>query len=246
MSRALGIPDVDDFIPALKVTTSEEELKKYLDEHAYNDLLKVPEDEAVLYYEGTLIGSRGNFVAINGRPKSRKSVIASAIMSACFCDGFLGFTTTFKKAPKVLHLDTEQGFGHWVENARRVIRDAGLVKSPETFASHHSRDAEPDFRLDLLGYALSVYSPDVLIVDGITDLVYDINDNKEATRTGSKLMKWSVQYNCLIIVVIHLTKSNGYMTGVLGSLLEKKCQTAIKCEKDEENEDISIMSVCAR
>jgi hypothetical protein len=192
-----------------------------------------------LFYNGIPIGSRGNIVAINGKAKSRKSVIASAIMSSAFCDGFLGFTTKLGGEPRVLNFDTEQGLGHWIEGSRRVIRDAGHYERPPGFHSHHTRDCTVEMRIELLEYALGLYTPDIVVVDGVTDLVYDLNSQEEATRIGGKLMQWSVKFNCLVVAIIHITKGTGYMTGAVGTYLEKKCQTAIKCEKDEKDEGVS-------
>jgi hypothetical protein len=233
--------DIDDIVPG-KNTQSSEDLQNYLLEHSYRDGMSAPSDEKVLYYEGIPIGSRGNIIAINGKAKSRKSVIASAIMSSAFTSneaGFLGFTTTLSKDPKVLNFDTEQGLGHWIEGSRRVIVDAGLEERPEGFYSHHTRDCEVDKRIALLEFALDLYHPDICVVDGVTDLVFDLNSQEEATRIGGRLMTWSVKYNCLIVAIIHITKGTGYMTGAVGTYLEKKCQTALKCEKDEKDDAVS-------
>lgn len=234
--------DVNDFLPT-KPTSNVEDLQNYLLEHQYIDGMEPPADERVLFYNGVPIGSRGNIIAINGKAKSRKSVIASAIMSSALtldhAAGFLGFTCTLLENAKVLNFDTEQGLGHWIEGSRRVIRDAGHDKRPAGFYSHHTRECDVDLRLQLFEYSLKIYQPDIAILDGITDIVYDLNSQEEATRVGGKLMQWSVMYNCLIVTIIHITKGTGYMTGALGSYLEKKCQTAIKCEKDEKDDNVS-------
>jgi hypothetical protein len=240
MDRNKWFTPIDDYLPEKK--SSKDELANYLAEHVYYDGLEAPADERVLFYNGIPIGSRGNIVAINGKAKSRKSVIASAIMSSAFCPGFLGFTTRLGPEPKVLNFDTEQGLGHWIEGSRRVIRDAGHYERPPGFHSHHTRDCEVETRIELLEYALDLYTPDIVVVDGVTDLVFDLNSQEEATRIGGKLMQWSVKYNCLIVTIIHITKGTGYMTGAVGTYLEKKCQTAIKCEKEEKDESFSTIT----
>lgn len=242
MSMPFKIPDVDDFISPVRITTSEDDLKAWLDSHAYRDDLKAPDDEELLFYNGLPIGSRGNILAINGMAKSRKSVIASAIMSSAYTDEFLGFVTRFKEEPRILNFDTEQGYGHWLKGSRRVILDAGLRDRPANYHSYHTREASVEQRLELLGLALEIHKPDLCVIDGVTDLVYDLNSQEEATKIGEKLMSWSVKYNCLLIVIIHITKGKGYMTGALGTYLEKKCQTAIKCEKDEKDDAITYVT----
>lgn len=243
MSRRKNLfSDIDDFSLIPERSQGEEDLQNFLLDNQYKDGMTAPADEKILFYNGIPIGSRGNIVAINGKAKSRKSVIASAIMSSAFIEdpeGFLGFTCQIDHDAKVLNFDTEQGLGHWIEGSRRVVRDAGFDKRPLGFYSHHTREKDVEERLQLFEYALKFYNPDIAVLDGITDVVYDLNSQEEATTVGGKLMRWSVKYNCLIVTVIHLTKGTGYMTGALGTYLEKKCQTAIKCEKDEKDEDIS-------
>lgn len=237
--------DIDDFLPGKGNSSEPSELATYLAEHAYFDGIQAPPDEKVLYYEGIPIGSRGNIIAINGKAKSRKSVIASAIMTSAYTEdpaGFLGFTVTLPHEARVLNFDTEQGLGHWIEGSRRVITDAGLSRRPEGFNSHYTRECDVEKRIELLKYSLKLYAPDIAVVDGITDLVYDLNSQEEATRIGGELMRLSVEFNCLIVAIIHITKGTGYMTGALGTYLEKKCQTAIKCEKDEKDDGISWVS----
>lgn len=238
--KKLGIPSIEDFVPLSKpAPASDEDLKKYLLNHSYRDELELPADEDVLYYNGIPIGSRGNIVAINGRAKSRKSVIASAMMSAAFSSGFLGFTVKISGAARVLHFDTEQGYGHWLRGSRRVIKDAGLTVKPAGYFSHHSRDSNAEERIELIRVALDMYKPDIAVIDGVTDLVYDLNSQEAATKIGETLMQWSVKYNCVVVVVIHVTKTSGFMTGAVGTYLEKKCQTALTCEKDDKDDRIT-------
>ena len=50
--------------------------------------------------------------------------------------------------------------------------------------------------------------PDVglLIIDGIRDLMYDINSPSESTDLINLLMRWSSGYNRISIPVLHLNK----------------------------------------
>lgn len=238
--------NIEDFAPlpnAKATRTEENEFNNYLISHRFSHDMPLPDDEALLTYNGIPIGNRGNIVAINGRAKSRKSVVASAMTSAFFTnDQFLGFESVGNRTRTVLHFDTEQGPSHYRASGRRVYENIGLPAQPRTFHSYHCRDADIPFRIEFVERTIELHKPDVLVIDGITDLVFDINDQVEASTMGQKLMTWSVVYNCLIIVVIHVTKGNGNMTGALGTYLEKKCQTALTCVKEEENEDVTDVS----
>ncbi len=236
----------EDFVgePTKEISRTED-FEGYLQEHVF-DAAKVPEaNDTVLFYKGIPIGSRSNIITITGKAKSRKTVIASALATCFFIDeaiSFLGFHSVIDPGRPILHLDTEQGYRHYYESVMRIFRDAGLKDIPAHFTSVHTRDAEVKFRIELIEYMLEKLKPAALILDGVTDLVYDINDQKEATQVGEKILQWSYKYNLVVITVIHTTKTTGYMTGAIGTYLEKKCQTSIKVEKDEKATDLSHIS----
>ena len=50
-------------------------------------------------------------------------------------------------------------------------------------------------------------------------------------------MEWTANYNCHIINVIHNNFGSSKMTGHLGSLLEKKCETHIELEANTVNKE---------
>lgn len=231
--------DLDGF--ENRATPSKGEMQDYYLDHMYRDDMQIPPDEVVLRYNGVDIGNRGNILVITGRAKSRKSVVASAMMSALQKGRFLGFERAADKPPKILHVDTEQGIGHYIKSVRRVLKDAGLNNRPNNYTSLWCRDAEIDFRRDFIQFSLEQNEPDVLVIDGVTDMIFDINSQEEAQRLGQLLMTWSTQFKCLVIVVIHVTKSNNNMTGAIGTVLEKKCQTAIGVRKEEDDETISTV-----
>lgn len=223
---------------AITGTPDEKALAEYVQVHQF-DINKIPpEDSHIFFYNGSPIGSRGNIVSITGKAKSRKTVVASAIATSCFSDGgFLGFTSALVADEKVLHIDTEQGYYHYYGSVTRIFKDAGRTgQIPPNFFSVHTRDATVEFRIQLVEYLLKQHRPRVVILDGITDFVKNINDQDEATEIGEKLLAWSYTYDALFIVIIHTTKTTGYMTGAVGTHLEKKSQTVIKVTRDDDKE----------
>lgn len=60
------------------------------------------------------------------------------------------------------------------------------------------------------------------MIDGIADLAMAINDEIEASRVVSLLMKWTKLYNIHITLVIHQNKNDEYATGHLGSAILKR------------------------
>lgn len=224
---------------AIKGVPDEKAIAEYLADHKFDITKLPPEDSHIFFYNGIPIGSRGNIVSITGKAKSRKTVVASAIATSCFIEGnFLGFTSDLGADEMILHVDTEQGYYHYYGSVVRILADAGRKNNlPPNFISVHTRDATVEFRIQLTDYLLKTYRPRVMILDGITDYVKNINDQDEATYIGERLLSWSYVYDCLIIVVIHTTKTTGYMTGAVGTHLEKKSQTVIKVVRDDDGKE---------
>jgi len=98
-------------------------------------------------------------------------------------------------------------------------------------------------RCKLIEFALMMNGDEVgmVVIDGIADLANAINDEDEATRVVSLLMKWTKEYNCHIATVIHQNKSDNYATGHLGSAIMKKSEIVIAVTKDEIQFDTSTV-----
>lgn len=218
------------------------DLAAYISAHQFNPSKSPKEDDTLLFLQNIPIGSRENIITITGRSKSRKTIAASAIATSFFIeDHHLGFSSQLAKDAKILHIDTEQGYKHYFHSVERIFRDAHIPHDPR-FTSIHTRDADIPMRLELIDYLVESLRPSVLIIDGLTDLVYDINDQAEATKIGEKFLQISSKYQLLVIGVIHTTKTTGFMTGAIGTIFEKKSETVIKVELMENEPMISNIS----
>jgi len=79
-------------------------------------------------------------------------------------------------------------------------------------------------------------------IDGVKDLVSDINDQTQASELATLIMNWTDVYQIAIILVIHENKGNEKMRGALGTELMNKCFITVQVTK--ETKDIS--SVCVQ
>ena len=88
---------------------------------------------------------------------------------------------------KILYVDTEQSKYHCHKVMERILRLAGLPtdKDVDDFVFIVLREQTPDKRKQIIGYMLE-NMPDVglLIIDGIRDLMYDINSPSESTAVS--------------------------------------------------------------
>ena len=97
-------------------------------------------------------------------------------------------------------------------------------------------------RLNAIDYAIrSTDNLGLVIIDGIADLVSDVNSIDESNEVVQMLMKWTEVYKCHIITVIHTNWGSTKPTGHLGSALQKKCETEIHLVRNEF--DASVIDV---
>jgi len=88
-------------------------------------------------------------------------------------------------------------------------------------------------RRDLLCEAVTRCKPDLVIVDGIRDLVNDINDGVLAQEVMEELMHLATEHDCCIVCVLHQNKSgeDHNLRGWIGTELMNKAFEVYSCEK---------------
>jgi len=88
-------------------------------------------------------------------------------------------------------------------------------------------------RRDLLCEAVMRCRPDLVIVDGIRDLVNDINDGVLAQEVMEELMHLATAHDCCIVCVLHQNKSgeDHNLRGWIGTELMNKAFEVYSCEK---------------
>ncbi len=154
----------------------------------------------VLKVNGTVIGTLGNFSASIGKAKSKKTFNLSAMVAAALSGGkVLSYSAGFPAdKQKILYVDTEQSPYHCLKVMKRIFQLAGLPTEMDCDRIQFLalRKYTPDERIAIIETA--IYRTEglglglgLVLIDGIRDLVYDINSPGEATCIISKLMQWT-------------------------------------------------------
>ena len=178
------------------------------------------------------IATYSNISAIGSPPKTKKTFLTSLLVSAYLHHNqFSGKIKTHRKDHTVLHFDTEQGEYHASRVFNRVL-DMANLDFKEAYKCYALRVLSPKQRIDFIEKEIA-YNKNVglVIIDGITDLVADINNIEESNLAVHKLMEWSGKYKCHIMTVIHTNYNSDKITGHLGSILLKKLETLISLEQ---------------
>lgn len=187
----------------------------------------------------TPIGTYGNFSFIQAPPKTKKTFLISLLTSVYLSNNnkFGGSIEGHRKDKEVLYFDTEQGNWH-VQNVCNRVMKMTNDKGKDKFKSFGLRQLSFKTRIDLIEYQLSTAEDNsigLVIIDGIADLVSDVNNIAESNLCVQKVMEWSSKYNCHIITVIHSNFGSHKATGHLGSFLAKKTETQIRLEANTVN-----------
>ena len=81
--------------------------------------------------------------------------------------------------------------------------------------------------------AIETYKPQVVIIDGVRDLLHDFNDVGESLDTLQLLMDATAASEELaLIAVLHMNEGTDKMRGHLGTELWNKCNTRLECSKE--------------
>lgn len=230
-------------------TSLEKDFIKIHDEHfiSVDEILK-PQPVAISIghseYKGTTypipMGSYGDFSCIVGASKAKKSFFKSMLIagyiggnSNMFAEDIKGHRTSDKY---VIDIDTEQSEYHSQRVFKRVVELVGV--NPSFYKPFSLRKLSANERFEFIDW-LFTQSPYVgniglVSIDGIADLVNDVNDLEASNKVAQKLLEWSAKENCHIITVLHRNFGTKKPTGHLGSSVLKKAETVVFVEKENE------------
>ena len=175
---------------------------------------------------------RRELVAITGKAKSGKTFVTSMLMACCQSRDVLEFQRIGDEPFRVLWYDTEQSD----ESTQDILKNRVMRMvdgDGKLFDIFNVRGVAWKERRDLLREAVTRCKPDLVIVDGIRDLVNDINDGVLAQEVMEELMHLATERNCCIVCVLHQNKSgeDHNLRGWIGTELMNKAFEVYSCEK---------------
>ena len=227
-----------------KDSFSDEELESYLSKGAIRACDEITVPPKILFVGDCTIATFGNFSASTGKAKSKKTFNVSAIVAAALSNSeVLRYTAAFPDDKrKVLYIDTEQSKYHCQKVMKRILQLAGLQTDQEcsNLIFVALREQSPEMRRTIIDYMLyKMKGIGLVVIDGIRDLMYDINNPTESTQIINMLMQWSSQYNLHIHTVLHLNKGDDNTRGHIGTELNNKAETVLQITKSQTDPNIS-------
>lgn len=190
------------------------------------------------------IGIMGTFSVIIGKAKSRKTFLTSLLVSAtlkkdCSNSYIIGSLPTNQK--KVIFFDTEQPRYKVQQIQDRILKLAG-VNPTEDLSTYCLRPYSKEQRIDAIREIIyNTNGLGLIVIDGIRDLAFDINNPQEAVEVVGLLMRWTHELNIHCICVIHQNKGDNNARGHLGSELVNKGDTIISVTKQADDRELSVV-----
>ena len=202
---------------------------------------ELPKMEFLFRMFGKPCFPRGELVGLTGKPKSGKTFISSILMTLCFREEVLTILRESSESLRVLWYDTEQSD----ESTQDILKNRIVPMIGDTLPitgeglSFHIFNVRQDMwrdRLPLLETAIVRYKPDLVIVDGVRDLINDINDGVLAQDTIERLMHLASEQHCCITCILHQNKSaeDKNLRGWIGTELTHKAFEVYECEKNDD------------
>ena len=114
------------------------------------------------------------------------------------------------------------------------------ISHPDNYKVFCLRSLSPPERLSFIDtYLNQNNNVGYIVIDGIRDLLTDINNTDQSTEIVTKLMQWTKIYNIHATVVLHENPSSDKLRGHLGTEITNKAETVISIEKPLESPNIS-------
>ena len=179
--------------------------------------------------------ARGELTGLSGKAKSGKTFVCSILMALCFRNEVLSVQRIEPRKLHVLWYDTEQSD----ESTQDILKNRILQMAGggwDGFDVFNVRRDAVSERLPMLEAAVRYRHPDLVILDGIRDLVADINDGVVAQNVVERLMHLAQEHHCCIVCVLHQNKSieDRNLRGWIGTELKNKAFEVYECAKSSE------------
>jgi len=182
------------------------------------------------------IATYGNFSCIVGAPKSRKSFFKSLIIASYIGGNSINhakdFITKRNEDKYILDFDTEQSKYH----SQRVFKRVSYITKGnyEMYKPFSLRKYDFKERLQFIEWCLLESEMRGNIgfcsIDGLADLVLDVNDLAQCNSLVQKLLYWTDISKSHLLGVLHSNYGSKKATGHLGSAVMKKAETVCKLE----------------
>ena len=210
---------------------------------------EVPQHDFLFRWGDHPCFARGELVALTGKAKSGKTFVCSILMSLAVRPQLMGLSRLHDEPLRVVWIDTEQS----EDSTQEILchRIGALIGQPipddQFFVYNLRRDNWQD-RLHWAHLCIVQAKPELVIFDGIRDVVGDINNYTEAQTVLDKLLSIASWSGACIVCVLHQNKAleDKTLRGALGTELQNKSYETYECQKDPDTRLFTLRQTATR
>ena len=209
----------------------------------------IPSHDFLFRWDDRPCFARGELVALTGKAKSGKTFVCSLLMALAIRPQIMGISRLHDDPLRVVWIDTEQS----EDSTQEILshRIGKLINQPipdDQFFVYNLRRDNWQERFNLANLCIVHAKPDLVIFDGIRDVVGDINNYTEAQNVLEKLLSLASWSGACIVCVLHQNKSieDKTLRGALGTELQNKSYETYECQKDPDTRLFTLRQTATR
>lgn len=239
-----GVEGPDPHGQAPTTETEDDRIRRLLRARAFDPSKVPPPIRPIFSLGGVVIATPGNLVAITAQAKVGKSALVAALTAAAMVPEGAEVDTLTAEGRNVagkglLYFDTEQSPDDFWHAVARAKRRAQVETLPDWLHAFTVADLPAQIARKAVAVAMADAAEahgglHSVIIDGVADLVLDVNDAEECNGIVAELHAQAIRYDCAILCVIHKNPGTEKVRGHLGSQIERKAETNLSLEKDDQ------------
>ena len=200
------------------------------------DATNIPIPKPLIKINNEIIATAGNIITISGAPKAAKTAFASVVMAGAIAngeyDGFDGIEIAPSAGKAVIHFDTEQARYHHQKNLKSTLQRAGIQECPDNFRSYNIKKEDINIYKTITSEILAAAAKKfggvhVVVIDGGADYLYDVNDAASSNELVKYYEYLAVEYNTVVLVIVHVNPNSNKERGHFGSQLQRKSESVL-------------------
>jgi RecA-family ATPase len=208
-----------------------------INEFIFNPNETLPQENVLISIQAKKVLSEGNIAIISGKPKSRKSVVAhSIIMAATSGNPVLGIECNLQSnTSEVVLIDTEQNKHDLHTSLCRMKSLVNMDLFPSNLRVYSFRQLNAEqIKINIESLLESNTNVRLIVIDGMLDLIYNMNDVIEVKQTIDFIKRLLTNYPVSIVGVLHQSRATNFTIGHLGAFMDRFAQSIIDVTKLED------------
>ena len=193
-----------------------------------------PPKEYLLKVKGIPALSVGDIHLIQSHAKQGKTTLVTIFVAAILAGRWASLEYALTRTAKVVIFDTEQFECDTFRQYSNMMRLGGMQEEDlERFSIYNLRKLTYEERNDFIRATITREKPLLVVIDGIRDLISDINDAVKCPSFVQDLMRLATESKCAILGVLHNNPGEGKARGWLGTEFINKCGYSFEPQKND-------------